>query len=440
MIKFIGIFACILLIVSTVPISGQLIRNVIIDDSEEINSRTNGNTWIRSFGGQMDDFGSSVQQTADGGYIIFGITESFGGGSNDYWLIKTDSIGNKIWDKTYGGENSDEASFGCQTSDDGYLIVGSTNSFDLGKKDIWLIKTDNQGDMIWNKTYGGAGYETASEVLQTNDGGIAIFGYTDSFGAGNRDMWLIKTDNEGNIIWEKTYGGKQDDQGNSIKQTTDGGFILAGSKYTSVYTTKFDIWLVKIDVSGEIIWEKTYGGDGDDYAWSVQQTSDGGYIICGEYYVGGVNEFDIFLLKTDSNGEVLWERIFNHILHDRGWSVLQTPDGGYIVAGDTFTGPNVDGILIKTDSNGDTQWIKTYGGHQTDITVHVQLTNDGGYILTGYDQPGMFQYRNCWLIKTDENGNVPRIRSHEAVDFSLFYRFINLFPVLKIIIQKIGIL
>ena len=436
----IGIFIFIMIIVNTVPIAGHLTNNVIFKDIDEIIPTTNINKWMKSFGGNKDDFGSSVQQTSDGGYIIVGITESFGEGSNDYWLIKTDSNGIKIWDKTYGGENNDDANFGCQTNDGGYIIVGRTNSFDVYKNDIWLIKTDNLGNMIWDKTFGGNGYETASEVLQTTDNSYVVFGYTDSFGIGNRDMWLIKIDSDGNILWNKTYGGSNDDQGYSIKQTIDGGYILAGVTFTSEYTNKFDIWLIKTDNSGEIIWDKTYGGSEDDNAKSIQQTTDGGYIICGETYIDGINKCDILLLKTDSNGELLWEKIFGSYFDDRGWSVQQTTDGGYIIAGDTFTGPNVDGLLIKTDNNGDTEWSKTYGGFHTDITVHVQQTNDGGYILTGYDQPGMFKYRDCWLIKTDENGNVPTSRKYERLNSSLFYRLIDLFPALRIIIQRFRLL
>jgi len=430
--KIIGIFVCTLLIITSVSAVGQIKNISIIRDDNEANPTNNGDKWMKTFGGEADEYGSSVQQTSDGGYIVFGITESFGAGSRDMWLIKTDSSGNKIWDKTYGGENSDQTSFGQQTNDGGYIVVGSTRSFDVGNSDIWLVKTDDEGNLIWDKSFGGVEYEASSEVWQTSDGGYVIFGYTDSFGAGSRDMWLIKTDADGNMIWDKTYGGTNEDQGHSIKQTTDGGYILTGETYTSDTTNKFDIWLIKTDSSGEIIWEHTFGESKHERAWSVQQTSDGGYIICGEKEIGGLNDFDIWLLKTDSNGELLWDKTLGGFNWDRGWSVQQTSDGGYAIAGDTFVGPRVDGTLIKTDSNGEKEWSKTYGGYNTDITVHVQQTTDGGYILTGYCQPKRFQYRELWLVKTDENGDAPPGRARNLLRFRLFELFPNLVRILNL--------
>ena len=274
-------FICTLLIATAISAVGQ-INNITVNKNDEIKPRNNGDKWMKTYGGADDEFGSSVQQTPDGGYIIFGITESFGAGREDFWLIKTDSAGNKIWDQTYGGEGADMVSFGQQTSDGGYIMVGWTYSFEVGKADIWLVKTDSQGNKVWDKLFGGNGYETASEVWQTSDDGFVIIGYTDSFGSGSRDMWLIKTDAEGNLLWDKTYGGIKDDQGHSMKITSDGGFILAGGKYTSQTTNKFDVWLIKTDSAGEIIWDKTYGGSEHETAWCVQQTTDGGYIICCE--------------------------------------------------------------------------------------------------------------------------------------------------------------
>jgi hypothetical protein len=433
--KLIGIFICTLLIATAIPVIGQVNNISIIKDNDEINPTNNGDKWMKHFGGKEDEYGSSVQQTLDGGYIVFGITESYGAGRRDIWLLKTDSDGNKIWDKTYGGEDDDYGSFGQQTIDGGYIIVGRTYSFDAVKSDIWLIKTNSEGNKEWDKIFGGTGYDTASEVLQTIDGGYVIFGYTDSFGAGNRDMWLIKTDSEGNIEWDKTYGGTPDDQGHSIKQTNDGGYILAGGKFTSQTTNKFDIWLIKTDNTGEVIWDKTFGGSEHETAWSVQQTTDDGYIICGDKDAGGSDEYDIWLLKTDSDGKLLWDKIFGGFNYDRGWSVQQTSDGGYVIAGDTFAGPRIDGLLIKTDSNGEKEWRKTYGNYNTDITVHVQQTGDGGYILTGSYQPRRFQYRNLWLIKTDKNGDAPLGKSRDLWRSRLFELFPNLFPMLRYLLR-----
>jgi hypothetical protein len=421
--KIMGFFICMLLIVTSLSVVGQE-KDVLTDN--------NGDKWIKSFGGEADDYGSCVQQTSDGGFIVFGFTKSYGVGRDDFWLIKTDSLGKKIWEKTYGGEETDLACFGRQTNDGGFIVVGDTRSFDVGNNDIWLIKTYDTGEMIWDKTFGGADFDHASEVWQTDDGGFVVFGYTESFGSGSRDMWLIKTDADGDVLWDKTYGGPMDDQGHSMKQTNDGGFILTGGTYTTETTNKFDIWLIKTDNAGEIIWDKIYGGSEHETAWSIQQTTDGGYIICAEIEVGGLDKYNIKLLKTDSTGELLWEKIFGGFNWQRGWAVQQTTDGGYAIAGDTFVGPRVDGLLIKTDSTGEKQWSKTYGNYNTDITLHVEQTNDGGYILTGYHQPKRFEYRDLWIIKTDDEGNVARNRIITNTFLMRFLeRFPNAFPLLR---------
>ncbi len=220
--------------------------------------------FAKTYGGTDYDWASSVQQTSDGGYIVAGHTSSFGG----IFLIKTDANGNIQWAKTYGGTDWDEAYSVQQTSDGGYIVAGRTWSFGAGGVDIFLIKTDANGNVIWAKTYGGTDEDGASSVQQTSDGGYIVAGYTASFGAGYDDIFLIKTDANGNVQWAKTYGGIIVDRAYSVQQTSDGGYIVA------VWTNSFgaggyDAFLVKTDASGNIQWAKTYGGTGDDWAYSV---------------------------------------------------------------------------------------------------------------------------------------------------------------------------
>jgi hypothetical protein len=260
-------------------------------------------SFAKTYGGTNWDWAYSVQQTSDGGYIVAGYTWSFSVGYYDIFLIKTDANGNVIWAKTYGGASFDWATSVQQTSDGGYIVAGATWSFGAGNGDIFLIKTDANGNLQWAKTYGGTFGEYARSVQQTSDGGYIVAGNTSSFGAGAVDIFLIKTDANGNMQWAKTYGGIYTDSATSVQQTSDGGYIVAGATW-SFGAGNGDFFLIKTDANGNIIWAKTYGGTSYDLATSVQQTSDGGYIVAGFTTSFGAGYYDIFLIKTDANGNI----------------------------------------------------------------------------------------------------------------------------------------
>jgi hypothetical protein len=359
--------------------------------------------WDRTFDGSEDDWGNSVQQTSDGGYIITGST-----GGTKIWLIKTDADGNKLWDKTFSGSEDDWGNSVQQTSDGGYIIAGSTTSQITGGSKVWLIKTDADGNKLWDKTFGESILKETYSVRQTSDGGYIIAGSTTSqpqrYSDTNTKVLLIKTDADGNKLWEKTFGGSEHDWGNSVQQTSDGGYIIVGNSNDGTF-----LLLIKTDADGNKLWDMTFGGSGSSWnsGNSIQQTSDGGYIIAGLTSSQYIGFGDIWLVKTDAEGNKLWDKTFgggfkgNPIKDDSGYSVQQTSDGGYIIGS--------AGVMIKTDADGNKLWDKTFGrsdDYSWDNCRSVQQTNDDGYILVGTTSHYRASDWDVRLIKTDANGNV----------------------------------
>ncbi|MBI4654591.1 MAG: hypothetical protein HY752_06310 [Nitrospirae bacterium] len=349
---------------------------------------------------------NSIQQTSDGGYIVAGLTDSFGI-TADAWVLKLDSRGNITWQKTYDRNSYDSANSIQQTSDGGYIVAGYTSFGADYDADVWVLKLDSSGNVTWQKTYGGADPDYANSIRQTSDGGYIVAGGTNSFGAGYTDAWVLKLDSSGNVTWQKTYGGADWDCANSIRQTSDGGYIVAG------WTAGYDSWVLKLDSSGNVTWQKTYDGGADwDYANSIRQTSDGGYIVAGWTYSFGAGNSDAWVLKLDSSGNVTWQKTYGGAGGEFANSIQQTSDGGYIVAGYTFTSfgadYDADVWVLKLDSSGNVTWQKTYGGVHYDYANFIQQTSDGGYIVAGETSSFGADYHADFLVlKLDSSGSIP---------------------------------
>jgi hypothetical protein len=356
-------------------------------------------TWDRPFGGTANDTAICVQQTSDGGFIIAGSTVSYSSGGSDAWLIKTDKEGKRLWDRPFGGTANDTAICVQQTSDGGFIIAGSTFSYSVGGSDVWVIKTDAAGNWEWDKPFGGANNDYGVSVQQTSNRGYSILGNTFSWGAGGSDVWLIKTDIMGTRIWDRTFGGRNDELAASVQETSDDGFIIGATSFTG--DTGSDIWLIKTDSNGNKLLDRSFGGPENDSASSVSETSDGGYIIAGTTSSFGAGGSDVWLIKTDNKLNKVWDKTYGGKNDDSAASIAQTLDGGYVIAGTTSSyGEGYSDVwLIKVDNKGNWMWDKTFGGKNNDSGASVQETSGNEYILAGTTNSYSAGGSDAWLLR-----------------------------------------
>jgi len=388
----------------------------------------------RTFGGAGDDGAYLVSPTSDGGYIISGHTTPNDSEFQDAWIIKTDAEGKEIWNKTFGGTGDEEAYSVRLTSDGGYILLVGTSSFSQEDEDIWLIKTDAEGQVDWSKIFGGVNNDVGQSVQQTSDGGYILAGWTASSSAEIFDAWLIKTDSEGREVWNRTFGGSNADAAHSVMPTVDGGYILAGRtfSYGKGNDWNSDAWLIKTNSQGDQLWHKTFGGTASDFAYSVHPLMEGGYILSGSTLSYGEGGSDAWLIKTDSEGNEIWNRTFGGTGEEMGFTALYSSDGGYIITAsimESLDAVSIDQVsqnqrpkeslhhggedvwLIKTDLEGRALWSRIFGGASQDRLPSLESTNDDGYILAGFTSSFGAGDLEAWLIKVDSEGNIVRLPS-----------------------------
>ncbi|OGF63622.1 MAG: hypothetical protein A2Y62_00920 [Candidatus Fischerbacteria bacterium RBG_13_37_8] len=318
-----------------------------------VNIDTFGNIiWQKSFGGKDYDGAERIQRTLDGGYVVTGITLSYGAGSSDFWVTKLDKSGSIIWQNTYGGDDNDEQTSVVITKDNGIVISGvSSYSFGIGT-DAWIIKLNKNGNISWQKIYGMPDSDGPHEIIATSDGGLIMAGYT------SREVvvgtaWIVKLDINGNIQWEKSYERGRGESARSIVETNDGGYLVGGMTGGNKRGAA-DIWILKLDVSGNIIWQRAYGGSDDDIIDSIVDTPDNGYIILADTKSFGAGAWDILLFKIDDSGNVVWQRTFGDVFRDSASQISKAHDGGYIITGitDNLNLPNYHTLILKITEDG----------------------------------------------------------------------------------------
>lgn len=332
--------------------------------------------WTKIYGGVGDDSGYELAETADKGFIVIGNTSSFGAGDLDVWLLKIDSLGNKVWEKNYGGSGRERGYSIQPTSDGDYIVGAQTNSFGRGGFDIWILKINQEGDTIWTKTYGGTSQEEIYAVRELNDKGFIILGWTTSPEIGERKPWLLKTDSSGNIIWQNTIGTEQV-MCSSLEITSDQNYLIAGT-VLSGYP-----WLAKVNSSGDLIWEKIIY---DNYGMgeAVIQNLEGDYILAAARFYDP-NTSDIVIIRMDSSGSKIWDKTFDLSKFDQCNSLIQTNDRGYLANCVVSSGDknNTDAELLKLSDSGEKQWTKVIAGKYQESITSIIISKENHYILCG---------------------------------------------------------
>jgi hypothetical protein len=340
--------------------------------------------WSGNHGGHYNENAGSGVETTDGGFAILGSTFSINDSGYDMYLIKINTGGDTVWSHKYGGMET-EYGYDITSVIDGFVLVGSTRSFGEGKRDVYLVKTDFEGNMLWSKTFGGPEDEEARSVQATSDGGLILCGTTNSSGAGYSDIYLIKTNSTGDTLWTRTYGGSGGESGYCVRQVAaDNGFIAIGATgsfgegYSSVYA-------VRVDAQGDSIWAGAYGGTAADFGYSIEISPDGGFIFAGATASFGAGYSDAYLIKTDAMGFVEWSQTYGGSGEDRGFSICRSLDGNYMIVGSTssFGAGKNDIYMVKINPVGEIIWSETYGGVEADYGRAVFQESGHNHILIG---------------------------------------------------------
>ena len=362
--------------------------------------------WQHSYGGSNEEDLQYINELSDGNMIAVGSTNSFGEGGTDIFLEKLDQNGNLLWAKTYGKAGEDLGFSVDQTSDGGFLIVGQTDSEGAGFTDVYVLKTDSLGNLQWANTYGSSGYDYGYKMLETPSGDYIILGYTGYYGSGSRDIYLLKIDNSGIVDWAKTFGDTLDEVGYDMKYAPDGNIIIAG-KTMSFGSQGADIYLLKIDTAGSVLWSNAYATDKEDVANAVYPTSDGGYII-GGYSAGfGAGKTDGLLMKVDSIGDLEWSYLYGGAMEDEIQSVIESSAGEYYVSGHSysFNTGDQDAYVLKVANTGALVWANVYGGDSNDDAYKVIETSTGKIVVAGATNSLTSTTKSAFVFEIDTDGN-----------------------------------
>ena len=352
--------------------------------------------WDKVLGGDGYDEARGVVSTIDGGYLLVGYTIPDGYTRYDAWVLKLDAKGNQLWKKTYEDDSRNKATGVVAAKDGGYLVTGVSN-----RHGAWVKKIDTNGNTLWDKAYTDKGLGVINEIIVI-DAGYLLAGNTSSKGAGMSDMWVQKIDIDGNPIWDNTYGGSKNDDALSVVASKDGGYLLVGykgSKGKSITSSNNNMWVQKIDALGNQVWDKSFQGIANSLAHDVIATDDGGYLVIGTNHHYGSFRSEMWVLKIDGLGNLIWDKTYGGKGLANGTSITSSQDGSYIVAGEEYGQSSTNIWVQKIDALGSSQWSKTYDNSDNDWASIIINTIDGGYVVVGTTTPKGGAKRDVWVLK-----------------------------------------
>jgi len=367
--------------------------------------------WARTYGQSNHEQANAVWETTTGGFIVAGETRSFGASSDDAWVLKLDAFGTVLWEKRFAGPNTDSAYSVAEIQGGNFVVAGYRQAPTIDN-DLWIVMLDPSGAILYEKTYGLLGNESALSVQPTSSGGFVVAGYTSSYGSTPYDIWVLVFDAACNVLWQKTYGGAGDDRGYFAQEKSGGaGFVVVGTT-RSFGAGDTDFWALNLDSAGNIIWQKTYGGTGRDDAtpvnksrMSAQQASDGGFVLAGYTESFGAVAGDLWVLKLDATGAIQWENRYDGTMTDGGYDVMEVPGGGYVVAGTTEIGFLFSFWGLKLGPSGTVVWQKNYGS-MSDTGLAVHVIGSGAAVLGGGTATYSAGQSDAYLLKVDQNGEI----------------------------------
>lgn len=366
-------------------------------------AQSTGPLWTKTYGDEGIAHAFSICRTSDGGFAMVGKFRDSEDDDWDVYLVRTDSAGDTVWTKTFGGPRDEIARSVIETDGGGFVIAGRTASAGDKTWSIYLLRTNADGQELWVKTYGETDKDFAKSVIQTSDGGFVLAGGTMGTDGETYDTYLLKTDGDGNRIWARSYGGDDGDFGTSVAEARDGGYII-GAATESFGEGSLDFHLIRTDAGGEVLWTGTYGGADWDVPWDVRETSDGGFITAGETRSFTDIGLDIYIVRTDGKGEVLWAKNYGGEGRQTAQAVWETPEGDFIVGGYTYTYEEwgQDIYVSRIGAEGEVQWVKTFGGPGKDVAHSIMQALDGACIIAGETACGAPGTPGAYLLKIEE--------------------------------------